>query len=298
MKIDQIKYFISVYERGSFSGAAKERFVSTQAVSKSIAELERETDAPLFVRQSRGVKPTPFGERFYMKAKEAVQAFEELEMLAKNADAVTAPPILKLGLLSPDFQKSDEALRKIDQFITHGISIETHTNMANSLDAFTRLNAGEFDALITVGSVSEENLECITIGVVPVGIVMSRTHPLAEKDVLTLEDISKYPLASSKEHAHFDDATVNILRKRGVTSPNMYIEDMVDFYEFTQSEDGLAVTAIIPALNFIPERSVSKLLEKSEALTVPICLAYYKGRKTAAVAKMEQYLSNALTLFR
>ena len=58
MNINQIKYFVSVFDHGSLSAAAKEQCVTVQAVSKALADLERELQSDLFVRQSRGVSPT------------------------------------------------------------------------------------------------------------------------------------------------------------------------------------------------------------------------------------------------
>ena len=40
MNIGQIRYFVAVYQAGSFSQAAKAQFITVQAVSKSIADLQ------------------------------------------------------------------------------------------------------------------------------------------------------------------------------------------------------------------------------------------------------------------
>ena len=61
MNIKQITYLAAVIEHGSLSAAAKGQYVTVQAVSKAIADLERELGQSLFVRESRGVHPTPFG---------------------------------------------------------------------------------------------------------------------------------------------------------------------------------------------------------------------------------------------
>lgn len=42
MNINQVKYFVTVYEQGSISTAARGHNVSAQAVSKAISDLERE----------------------------------------------------------------------------------------------------------------------------------------------------------------------------------------------------------------------------------------------------------------
>lgn len=82
MNIGQIRYFVAVYQAGSFSQAAKAQFITVQAVSKSIADLESEIGRELFERRSRGVEPTPFGTAFYQKAVNALVSFDELQAFA------------------------------------------------------------------------------------------------------------------------------------------------------------------------------------------------------------------------
>lgn len=57
----QIECFLAAARTGSFSAAAKELFLSAQAVSQHIQSLEKELSAPLFFRKSSGVSLTPDG---------------------------------------------------------------------------------------------------------------------------------------------------------------------------------------------------------------------------------------------
>ncbi|MEG0323540.1 MAG: LysR family transcriptional regulator [Raoultibacter sp.] len=57
MNINQIKYFVSSVENGSFSAAAAEQFITAQGISKAIADLEKELGEPLLIRKNRGVVP-------------------------------------------------------------------------------------------------------------------------------------------------------------------------------------------------------------------------------------------------
>jgi len=53
MTLLQLTYFMTVAEKGSFTGASKALFVSTPAVSKRISELEAELGVPLFTGDNR-----------------------------------------------------------------------------------------------------------------------------------------------------------------------------------------------------------------------------------------------------
>ena len=97
MNIKQVRYFVAVFQSGSLSAAAKEQYVTVQAVSKAIADLERELKNELFVRESRGVHPTLFGKAFYVKAEPVLRSFDELEAFAHRRRSAESP-LLRLGL--------------------------------------------------------------------------------------------------------------------------------------------------------------------------------------------------------
>jgi DNA-binding transcriptional LysR family regulator len=76
--------FISVIETGSFSAGARRMKVGQPAVSKAIAQLESKLGVRLFVRSTRGLTPTEAGQRFYERAKAAVEAAEDAEAQARG----------------------------------------------------------------------------------------------------------------------------------------------------------------------------------------------------------------------
>jgi len=65
--INQIRYFVSVYELGSISKAAKECGVSQPAVSKGIKSIERQLDMDLFYRDTKSCRPTEPAKKLYPK---------------------------------------------------------------------------------------------------------------------------------------------------------------------------------------------------------------------------------------
>jgi DNA-binding transcriptional LysR family regulator len=66
---DGYRVLLRVVERGSFSRAASELGISQPTASRRIEELERTLGARLLVRRSRGVVPTPTGERVVAEAR-------------------------------------------------------------------------------------------------------------------------------------------------------------------------------------------------------------------------------------
>ena len=65
MDLKQIRYFMSIYENGSFTSAARKLNVAQPALSMQIRHLEQELQAVLFERRPDGVAPTLAGRRLY-----------------------------------------------------------------------------------------------------------------------------------------------------------------------------------------------------------------------------------------
>ena len=61
ISLEYYKVFYNVAKLGSISAAANSLFISQPAVSQAIKHLEKELDARLFNRTSKGVRLTPEG---------------------------------------------------------------------------------------------------------------------------------------------------------------------------------------------------------------------------------------------
>lgn len=85
MKLNAIRDFLAVAERGSLRAAARQTGGSQPAMSRSIQDLERELGVALFQRMPGGVRLTPMGEVFLRRAgtvrDELRRAQEEMEQL-------------------------------------------------------------------------------------------------------------------------------------------------------------------------------------------------------------------------
>ena len=85
MKLNALRDFLAVAERGSLRAAARQTEGSQPAISRSIQELEKELGVVLFERHPGGVQLTPMGQVFLRRASsvrnELRMAQEELDQL-------------------------------------------------------------------------------------------------------------------------------------------------------------------------------------------------------------------------
>jgi LysR family transcriptional regulator of abg operon len=73
MKLNALRDFLAVAERGSLRAAARQMNLAQPALTRSIQELEKELGVVLFERRATGVALTPMGEMFLRRAR-AVRA--------------------------------------------------------------------------------------------------------------------------------------------------------------------------------------------------------------------------------
>lgn len=277
-----------MYLGGSLSAAAKEQYVTVQAVSKAIADLERELKSDLFVRESRGVHPTAFGKAFYAKADPVLRDFDELEAFAHNR-RIEGFSKLRLGLCTPPFCGHEQARASIAAFVGKNMGVDTSVALATGEAGVEALYAREFDALIMVGTCERPDVDCLTVGKVMPGVIMAMDHPLADHKMLTVADIEPYPVAISHNFESFNEAVVGYYRSRGVEI--LYAaDDSTAFSSFIANERGLAFVAGIPALNQMHPNTKMKLMAPEEAAAVPISLVSLKNCKAPAYIALARWL--------
>lgn len=84
MNLNQLRFVVAVAQSASFSKAAKRCCVTQPSLSNAIAQFEDELGGRLFVRTTRSVHPTPFGEHLLPFMEEVLNAKEDLLKAAKS----------------------------------------------------------------------------------------------------------------------------------------------------------------------------------------------------------------------
>lgn len=303
MNIKQIGYFVAVFESGSFSVAARSRDVTVQAVSKAIHELEVELDIQLFKRSSHGVEPTMVGRSFYRKARPAVDAFDELLKFDPNAQSVSGDAeadsaALKLGLCAPLFNKSDSFCTILSDFICKNAGIRAQLELVSAQTALGDLAAGEFDALLTIGALSNLGTECVRMGTLPTGAVVAEGHPLAGRSEVAMAELAAYPAGESPLYDSFSESILTLYRKRGLVDNVRRIQTVSEDDSSFMTEDcGYFFCALLPVPGQTMPGFVTLPIARRDMIDVPICCVTVEGRKSEACGAFEGFLKQAIMGF-
>ena len=79
MTLQQLKYVITVAEKGTVSEAAKTLFISQPSLTNAIKELENELQIEIFIRTNKGVIVSNEGEEFLGYARQIIEKTQLLE---------------------------------------------------------------------------------------------------------------------------------------------------------------------------------------------------------------------------
>jgi|SRR5271170_6215321 LysR family transcriptional regulator, nitrogen assimilation regulatory protein len=127
MKLRQLRYYVKIVERGSFSRAAVDLHVAQPALSQQIAELEQLLGVSLLHRNARGVRATAAGEALYAEAVEILRRIERLPGIVRSARGELEGTVtlgmsstLAAVLAGPFMEANKKVLPKVGlRFVTH-----------------------------------------------------------------------------------------------------------------------------------------------------------------------------------
>lgn len=288
MNVNQVKYFVSAYELSSFSRAAKTHSVTVQAVSKAIGDLENESHARLFERSSRAITPTPEGRALYQKALPVLEAFSDLERFPNCAASEAEPSALRIAFCTPPFDGCDALTGFLRKMIREKMGIDAQFCVADPAHALAGVAAGEVDALLTVGAVNDDAYECTCLGTFSTGIAVTKDHPLASKQSVTLADLAPYPAGMSSRYDAFCESIFLMYKNRGLVGNYEKVTSAAQAIEMMHERHGYFFSAILAGVTMRGMGTVVVPIDPKEALRAPSCLVIPKGLAAPQLAMLKR----------
>lgn len=182
-----------VADAGSFNKAAEESFITPTAVIKQINLLEASLDVQLFERTHRGIILTKAGKSLYQDAKYVIQYSKEAVIRAQNAmqentDVIrigTSPmtPVQFLMQLWPKIQENCPGMKF--QIVPFENTPENARNILGNLGQNIDVVGGIFDETM----LRLRGCAGLELFYTPLCCAVSVYHPLAEKNILRMEDL-------------------------------------------------------------------------------------------------------------
>lgn len=219
----QIEYFLEVARTMNFHQAAANKFVSQQVLSRQIQNLEKELDLKLFDRSNkRNLLLTAAGKYLFdqwsLPAAEMKRAVFEAQNIEKNKNNT-----IILGIHAVSWIV-DQAADLLQKFRLKNDSLTVETIVAGTGTLAKELEEGKIDLLLTFSAeLSSSAMHSCKLGSLKTrpAIMMSKTHPLAERKTLDIPDLENETIYLLK-NSFSGDASKRVLQdfeKRHI-SPN------------------------------------------------------------------------------
>lgn len=297
MDIRQIRYLVSAIEGGALSAAAKKQFVTVQAVSKAISELEHEIGAALLVRSNHGVKPTAVGSGFYIYAKEALSSFKTLEDFAANANVAPSEGRAVIALVSPPFQNSLVSLKRLSAFLGKRSGLDVEIILCPGADPLETLGENTVDAVCTIGEYSSPEADSLVIGSVPTGAVVSVNHPLAKRETVRLAELSAYPVCWTGMFDMINRSALTIFSERGLESPILETRSPSrSVPEELRTRQAYLFAVYLKSFGDGSRGYRAIPLDERDAAQIPLCLVTLKDSKSQAYQTFAASVNESLRL--
>ena len=295
MTLNQLQYAVTVTNSKSMNEAAKELFISQPSLSASIRDLEEVVGVELFRRTNRGISLTPEGEEFIGYAKQVLEQYRLMENRYINHAGSKIRFSVSMQHYTFAVNAFMELVRKFGmeryEFAVH----ETRTHdviedVKNFRSEIGILYVNDFNRQVLSKLFDEYGLEFHELLTCGIYVYMAKSHPLAKKKKIKMEELDPYPCLS------FDQGTHNSF---------YYAEEVLSTYHYKQlikASDRATLLNMMVGLNGYTlssgiicedlngENYVAVRLDTDETMTIG-----YLIRKGVTVSRLgKQYIEEIL----
>lgn len=192
MELRHLQAFVKLTETLNFSVAAGDLCITQSTLSATIRQLEDELGVSLFARNSHGVTMTEAGEQLLPFAKATIAQADNCVSRMNDLNGLRCGR-LRIGVTHSFSLMMVEAILKFNEQYP-GIQLEIHYKTMDEL--LEKLLRHDLDFVLSYRpSMTNPAIESHILFEDRLSVVVSKTHPLASKDSVRVEELRKYRLA-------------------------------------------------------------------------------------------------------
>lgn len=211
----RLRYVVIVARSGSFTAAAEAAGVTQSAITKSIADLERQIGYSLFYRSSRGAFLTAEGRDFVDRAARLLEDTHDLlHSPAEREDVYTGTLRIGVGPASLEWR----LIAPIKLLLTRHPGIKFDVSGSTFERTVQLLRAGSIDVAIGLDAAFAEwsDIRREAIAAVPSVHFVRHGHPITGRASITLEDLADFDFVSPSEGRPYGAVIRKIYEDRGI----------------------------------------------------------------------------------
>ena len=265
MTLQQLKYVITVAETGTITEAANQLFISQPSLTNAIHELEKEMNIVIFNRTNKGISLSKEGEGFLGYARQVLEQAAILEDKYKGNGGGKKQFCVSTQHYSFAVNAFVDLIKEYGQKEYDFSLRETQTyeiieDVARLRSEIGILFLKDFNQTFINKILKSYDLEFHLLFIAKPHVFISRSHPLAEKKVITNQELEIYPYLSFEQGEHNSFYFSEEIFSEFERKKNIRVRDRATLFNLLIGLNGYTVCSGV----------IDKKLNGSEIIAVPL----------------------------
>lgn len=220
MNVSQLRTFVEIVERGSFSEAARAMGVSQPAVTMQIQGLESDLGATLLERRYRRVDLTEAGRSLLPTARKVLAELENARTaIERLSDTVGGHLELAVSTTPGQYILP----RLLGSFLAAYPTVTVSLRVYDSADVVARVESGEAHLGMTGAQLPHAKVDFEGMGEDQIVLICPAESALANRSHLQLSEVAEYPFIARESGSGTRIVVEKALREGGIDPAELNI---------------------------------------------------------------------------
>lgn len=199
IELRHLRLLVALREHGSLVAAAKDLCITPSAVSHQLRELDQWFGLPIVHRKTRPMTFSNIGLRLLKLADEILP---QIQITQSDITRILQGQTGKIVFSSECHSCFDWLMPLLNQYRLDYPDIDLDFASGFEANPHELLQIGEFDLLITADPISLDTIEYLPIFEYESCLVLSKMHPLASVEQITVQDLASQTLITYPVDKH------------------------------------------------------------------------------------------------
>lgn len=270
MTLQQLRYIVAVAETGSITEASKRLFISQPSLTNAIQELEKEMHITIFIRTNKGVILTNDGDLFLSYARQVLEQTNLLEEKFLNKSEQKSKFSVSCQHYSFAVNAFVDVIREFggnqyDFTLRETQTYEIIEDVSRLKSEIGILYTSSKNEEVILKVIKQNDLKFEELFVAKPHVFISSQHPLANHEMITLEELEDYPYLSFEQgdynSFYYSEEILSTLDRR----KNIKVRDRATLFNLVIGLNGYTVSSGV----------ISKRLNGENIIAKPLCVDEY-----------------------
>ena len=208
MPLNRYRVFAKIAETGNMRRAAQELMYTQQAISRIVKCMEEDYGFPLFIRERDGVRLTQQAEKLLPTIQDLIvdedRLMSEINNIQVEEGQIKGVHVGACGsIVMSVLNRTLELLNETNPEISVGVLLN-----ANDEETIKGLKSGELDCAVMIEG-CHEDMDFEPLYNDEFSAVLPADHPLADQEIVSLEELNRYPNVITPDNPYYDEIMGN-----------------------------------------------------------------------------------------